>query len=299
MQSVLKFMVAAVLLAPAGAWAQSSTAPSNTSSPGGQAAAPAGAAAPLPDVATSNYVDFGGRGTWFGDGSDEARYQRYRDERNGATLDVFRYATRTDDHWLNVQADHVGYRDQRYSASYNRFGKVKASFEWNQIPLFFSQTTSSLYTSPSDGVLLLPDSIQTGLQNKTITPAQAVGQASPFDLRLKRNVADFKLTYSATPHLDFNVSLKNTTKNGNQPWAGTFGFSDAVELAVPVDTRTTELGRVGRTDEQPRPDSRRVTTVRSSGTTSARWCGTTRCALTDSPTAGPVQGRSRSGPTAT
>ena len=36
---------------------------------------------------------------------------------------------------------HVGYRDQQYSASYNRYGKVKVSFEWNQTPLFFSQDT--------------------------------------------------------------------------------------------------------------------------------------------------------------
>ena len=35
---------------------------------------------------------------------------------------------------------------------------------------------------------------------------------------------------------------RNTVKSGNQPWAGTFGFSNAVELPGPVDTRTTELG---------------------------------------------------------
>jgi hypothetical protein len=91
-------------------------------------------------------------------------------------------------------------------------------------------------------VLRLDDAIQSGLQNKTATPASVVAQAQPFDLRVRRNVADFNLTYSATPHLDLNLVFKNTTKNGNQPWAGTFGFSDAVELAVPVDTRTTDLG---------------------------------------------------------
>jgi hypothetical protein len=215
-----------------------STVPPN---PGGQAAAPAGSPI-VPDLDPSNFFDVGVRGTSFGSNSDEARFQRYRDLRNGPTLDAFRYGAQTDQHLFNVQADHVGYRDQRYFASYNQYGKVKASFEWNQIPLFFSQDTATLYTSPSAGVLVLPASIQSGLQNNTLTLANAVTQASPFDLRLKRSIADFRLRYSAAPHLDLSVSIKNTTKSGNQPWAGTFGFGDAVELAVPLDTRTTELG---------------------------------------------------------
>ena len=62
--------------------------------------------------------------------------------------------------------------------------------------------------------------------------------ATPFDLRLKRSIADARLTYSATPSLDLSLVFKNTQKSGEQPWAGTFGFSNAVELAAPVDTRT-------------------------------------------------------------
>src|SRR5712692_3167546 len=104
-----------------------------------------------PDLGSSNFVDFGLRGTSFGTGSDKARFQRYRDLRNGPTLDVLRYASETDSRLFNVQADHVGYRDQRYSASYNNYGKLKVSFEWNQVPLFFSQDTATLYTSATPG----------------------------------------------------------------------------------------------------------------------------------------------------
>ena len=57
---------------------------------------------------------------------------------DGATVDVFRVYKDTDTYRYNLQADHVGYRDQRYSASYMNYGKVKANFEWNQIPLFYS-----------------------------------------------------------------------------------------------------------------------------------------------------------------
>ena len=76
--------------------------------------------------------------------------------------------------------------------------KIKASFEWNQIPLFFSQDTRTLFTTTAPGVLRIDSGIQNGLQSKTLTLDSAANQAQPFDLRLKRNVADFKLTYSAT-----------------------------------------------------------------------------------------------------
>ncbi len=235
-------------------------------------------------------VDVGLGGTIYGAGSDEARYQRYRDLRNGTLFDGFRLANATDNQLFDVRAEHIGYRDQRYIANYNRYGKVKASFEFNQIPLFFSEDTATLYSSPSPGVFLLPDAIQTRLQATPSALPSVVGQASPFDLRLQRSIADFRLTYSATPHVDLSVSFKNTQKTGNQPWAGTFGFSDAVELAAPVDTRTTEFGaaaawsgsggeiRIGYDGSFFRNNIETLL-----------WDNPLR--VVDSPTAGPAQGR--------
>ena len=109
------------------------------------------------DLGSANFIDVGVRGTIFGDDSDRARFQRYRDLRNGATVDAFRFSNATDRRQFTVQADHIGYRDQRYSASYNNYGKIKASFEWNQIPLFYSQDTATLFTTAAPGVLRLDD----------------------------------------------------------------------------------------------------------------------------------------------
>lgn len=282
MRTTLAAAVGALLLGSVGLHAQGPAASGGTSP---EPDVPAAAT----DIREAKYIDFGFRGTAFGDNSDQARFQRYRDMRNGGTLDVLRYYKDTDAYNFKVQADHVGYRDQRYAATYNGYGKVKASFEWNQIPLFFSQDTKTLF-SGSDGVLLLPDQIQSGLQNKTLTLPAAARLAQPFDLRLKRNVADFKLTYSATQNLDLSVTLKNTQKNGNQPWAGTFGFSDAVELPVPVDTRTTELGTA--LEWANRRGSARLAYDGSffrNNVTTLVWDNPLR--VTDSSTAGPVQGR--------
>ena len=90
---------------------------------------------------------------------------RYRDLRNGGTLDILRMTKASDSKWFNVQADHVGYRDQRFYGALNDYGKLKVSFEWNQIPLFFSQDTRTLFTTTTPlGQLRIDDPIQSAAQ---------------------------------------------------------------------------------------------------------------------------------------
>jgi MtrB/PioB family decaheme-associated outer membrane protein len=242
------------------------------------------------DLKSVNFVDVGFRGTVFGDDSDRARFQRYRDLRNGPTIDGFRYGRVNDERGFSVEGDHVGYRDQHYAGSYNEFGKISLSVEWNQIPLFYSRDTATLFTTAAPGVLRLDDAIQTGLQTGTTTLAGVVGQARVFDLRSRRDVLDLKLTYSPIASVDWNLAFKNTTRNGSQPWAGTFGFSNAVELAVPVDTRTTELGTaVEWTGRRGLARLGYDGSFFHNDITTLTWDNPLRIA--DSPTAGPSQGR--------
>ena len=116
-------------------------------------AAAVGAPPPLWPTPLASGIEFGARGTGFDDGSDRARFQRYRDLRKGGTLDRVRFSRETAAWTVDLQADHVGYRDQRYAASLNRYGKIKASFAWDQVPLFYSVDTRTPYTEASPGVL--------------------------------------------------------------------------------------------------------------------------------------------------
>jgi MtrB/PioB family decaheme-associated outer membrane protein len=241
------------------------------------------------NVADRGQVDAGFRGTSFSDGSDEARYQRYQDLRNGAFGENIRLQKDTDQAFWDIRATHVGYRDQQYAANYNRYGKVKFSFAWNQIPLFFSDVTRTAYTTTSPGVLELgtfPEQVQTGSATSKIYN----DVANSFDLQLKRSIADIRFTYSLTKSLDLIASFKNIQKTGEQPWAGSFGFSNAVELAVPVDTRTTDVGVAAEWSGQ-KGDLR----VGYDGSffhnniSTLVWDSPLR--FTDSPSSGPAQGR--------
>ena len=212
--------------------------------------------------------------------------------RDGATFDRLRVFKDTDAYRYSLQADHVGYRDQRYSASYMNYGKVKASFEWNQIPLFYSRSTSTLYNASAPGQLALADSVQAGIQDKTLTLNNALLGASAFNLQTRRDVADFALTYSATPNVDVKVMFKNTQKTGGYPWGGSFGIGGAIatEMPVPVDHRTTDFGtNVEYANDRGYARIGYDASFFRNNVTTLTWDNPSR--VTDSSTLGPAQGR--------
>src|SRR5262249_25280992 len=170
----------------------------------------------LSNLPGNGQVDFGFRGTFFSDGSDEARYQRYRDLRNGVFAENFRWGKQDDQAYWDVRATHVGYRDQQYAANYNKYGKWKASFEFNQIPLFYSDVTRTPYVATSSGVLGL-DGYPARIESGGATSALYESVSPAFELRQKRSITDFRLTYSATDTLDLSAFFKNQQKTGEQP----------------------------------------------------------------------------------
>ena len=144
---------------------------------------------------------------------------------------------------FKVQADHVGYRDQRYSASYDDYGKLKVSFEWNQTPLFYSQDTATLYTSPVSGCLRIDDAIQSGLQNNTTTLANAVGQAQTFDLRqtARHPESQADLQRDAEPRLE-PLDQEHDEERAISRGPARSDSATRSSSRCPLDTRTTDLG---------------------------------------------------------
>ena len=185
-------------------------------------------------------IDFGGR--FFDITGDPARDQRYRDLRSGPTVDRFRYLWDRKTRLFSASADHVGYRDQHYFARFLEAGKIKSSFDWNEIPLFTSTITRSFYTSPSAGVFRVDDTIQSRIQAGTLKLSDVAPTATEFDLRSHRKIAAFQLTVTPTHNLDLKLNVTNTTKKGEQPWGIGFGFTNLVEVPAPLDHRTTDIG---------------------------------------------------------
>ena len=103
-------VIAALLVIPAGAWA----AEDEQSTPAVQGDVAKTEAAATGEFRTPNQIDFGLRGTFFGDNADKARYQRYQDLRDGATVDFLHFAKQTPNTFFNAEAntasDHLSSR---------------------------------------------------------------------------------------------------------------------------------------------------------------------------------------------
>jgi MtrB/PioB family decaheme-associated outer membrane protein len=235
-------VAAFALLLPRVADAQSGTATPATP-PAGQADVSKAASTPI-----LGRVDFGVRGDNVA--GDPARHNRFRDVRDGAFLDRFR-VTKTNDHWLFLgEAINVGYRDQRFAGTYERFGRLKAGFLWDQVPIFITDRAQSLQRDSGDGVLVIDDSIQRSIQDaatatKPTLLTNAINTTQPFDLRSRRHMAVVDLAYTASRDTDIKVNVRNTRRQGTHLQSFLFGNSPggtpSQELAVPMDNRTTDV----------------------------------------------------------
>jgi MtrB/PioB family decaheme-associated outer membrane protein len=184
-------------------------------------------------------VDFGGRITHV-DG-DAARFQRYRDLRGGIYGDNMLAGRRNEDWNIEFQGWNVGYRDQRYQVDLQRVGRLSATFLWDEIPMFISRDTRTLYTQTAAGVFRIEDTIQQEIQSGARTLRNFEDQAVRFDLRTTRKIGQADVVFNVDRSIDLILRVKNTTRTGAIPFGGTFGFNNAVELPVPVDTRTSEV----------------------------------------------------------
>lgn len=172
---------------------------------------------------------------------DEARFQRFRDLGDGEFIERFRFDRQGDRWFLDLSADHAGRLDQRYEAGFQHSDRLKVSFEWDQIPLFISRDTRTFFSQAQPGVLRVADFIQQGIQNGTVQLSGVALQGALFDTKSRRDIARLKLRYSPRSDIDVKLDLTDTRRDGTTPLGTLFSSSNIVELAAPVDTRTTEV----------------------------------------------------------
>jgi MtrB/PioB family decaheme-associated outer membrane protein len=260
-----RFMMLAAVLLLCGSAALAQTPQAKTPPSAPQAPAAAGQS---PSSDFHGAVDVGG--LFNSTDGDRARFERYRDQRDGL-YSSFAINKQSTSYLFDASASHVGYRDQRYDMSLFS-PKVHVDFNWTSVPLNFSYLTSTPYTT-NGTVLTLPDSGQAAVQGPTNATndgtavgvpcapgappaacgnatqvAQAIanrsiyaGLANPFDLRYKRDVASFDLTYDATRAVAIDAGFRSTKRNGQQPLGASFSFNDGVEIPVPIDQRTNDV----------------------------------------------------------
>lgn len=206
---------------------------------------------PATTPAVTGWFDVGYRGSSV-DG-DKARWERYRDLRDGA-LTKGDFRKETDNYLIRFRTGNVGYHDQQYVLDYNRYGKVKVTAQWNSTPLNYAYNTLTPWTNQGGNVWKLDAATRTNVQNKVpgvlgvlTTAAQYDlasiyrGLATVFEMQARRDVASIGMKYRLTDVVRVDLAFSSTKKSGYQPFGVAFAFSNANELPMELDNRTNDL----------------------------------------------------------
>jgi hypothetical protein len=195
---------------------------------------------------SSGSIDIGGRFT--STDGDEARYERYRDLRDGVNAN-FLYKKETSSWTFDFLAKNIGYRDQRFELFFNS-SRVKFSAMFDQTPLNYSYYSKTPYNCTAGSCTLNSD-LRTQVQNgQAIGVPQNAGQlaagsaynsiANPFDMQSRRDTIKADLRISATDNLDFIFGVNSYKRSGNMPYGMAFAFNNAQEMPLEIDNRETE-----------------------------------------------------------
>ncbi len=202
---------------------------------------------PQNNAQSSGTIEVGGRFT--STTGDEARYERFRDLRDGANINVL-YNKVTPDWTFGFRAKNIGYRDQSYLASFNS-RRVVASLRFDQTPLNYAYYSRTPFDCTA-GNCSLDAALRAQVQAKTaIGVPQTVANlgpgsiynsiANPFDLQSRRDTIAGEARISATNNFDVILGFNTYKRTGNQPFGAGFAFNVASELPIVIDNRETEV----------------------------------------------------------
>jgi len=206
----------------------------------------------------SGSVDVGGRFT--STSGDEARYERYRDLRSGANINLV-FNKETANWTFDAKATNVGYRDQRYTMDFNS-KRLKASFMFDSTPLNYGYGLRTPYICTAGSCTLdsgLRSQVQTSrgtgatpINSPTIVGVpQTLAQiqtgtiynsiAKSFDMQSRRDTIKADVRFSATDNIDLLLGINTYKRSGSMPWGVGFAFNNLVELPMVTDNRETEV----------------------------------------------------------
>src|SRR5574341_156301 len=89
-----------------------------------------------------------------------AKFQEYRDLRDGVTADLRLLYQQKNGYFLGAEGDNIGLDDQRYSLTGGRYGSFKYELGYDQTPHRFAFDAKTLYSGVGTGRLTLSGQVQ-------------------------------------------------------------------------------------------------------------------------------------------
>jgi hypothetical protein len=206
-------------------------------------------------------------------GGHTAKFQEVRDVPKGIFIQNLKLDFNSADspYWLAIRGYEIRERDQRIGLNFERIGKYRTQFIWDQIPhsfgtgqSFLQRTEPGLYqVSPtlraSLQAVTQPDATRTPVNGPLPTLVRQELRTAPFtNVRLRRDQALFRQTYQPSENVEVYFQVSWLRNRGTRPMsAGTFvrravpggGLADiggsweglGQEFLEPIDQRTTDF----------------------------------------------------------
>jgi MtrB/PioB family decaheme-associated outer membrane protein len=199
-------------------------------------ALPAAADTELGPVRVSGTAEAGARGVTGDDHS--AKFEEYRDVPSGAfgALDLM-IQSLDDTNYLRFGGDDLGEQDGDYFLEGGRWGHWGITSSYSLLPHNFSNQALSPYFEVKSGNLQLP--FAPPVDTPTFEAAVR-GASHDAQLGFQTNEGNIGAFFRPSESALVDVNYREIDKNGRRPDQLSFGFSNFVHFAEPVDEKTRE-----------------------------------------------------------
>lgn len=172
-------------------------------------------------------------------GAPSAIPTEYGEIPNGLVLEKYILEMNSEKYMLDIEASNVGYNNQSIRAEGGEPGKMMWKFGWDEMYHLFSNEARSPYVYAGGGTMVLPSGYRSA--NQTKAAFSGLVRNTPYvGLGYGVDTGNVDLKFHPAHDLTVEVGAMRQTKQGTKGTTGSFGFSNAIELAAPIDWTTYE-----------------------------------------------------------
>jgi len=178
-------------------------------------------------------------------GARSASPEEYGEIPNGFILEKYIVEFDKESYLFDFEATNVGLNNQSIKAEGGKPGSMMWKAGYDMMPHLFSNEARSPYTHVGGGTMLLQGAWRNaGLtsHNNSFNAGVSTALANAPYVPLGFDVETANLDLKFHPAKDFTMELgtMRQTKRGTKAQPASFGFSNAIELAAPIDWETNE-----------------------------------------------------------
>ena len=178
------------------------------------------------------------------DAKSDSLFLQYRDV-NSITGDYDIKYVEPDRYYFQTDGKNLGQDDVHLNFRGGRFGILKGSITYDEIPHRFAFDVKTLYSGVGSDTLTLDNTLKTNLQGLAGDPAaqaaalkDAYASADTGDPEIKRKKLSGDVDLVALDPFSFRAEFSRERQDGSRPLFGSFSLDNAAEIFEPIDSET-------------------------------------------------------------